>query len=240
MQHINGAYTSYFNKKHERSGHLFQGRYKAILVEADEYAKELSRYIHFNPVRVAKVKTPEKFKWSSCQYYTVNRKAPSWLQREFILHYFDTRLISSMKKYRDFVHTLIDQNYKSPLVGTQNSFILGSKEFTDEIKDRFLRVRRNDRELPVLRATMDRPSLETIEQTVNSELELDEKLARQIKLFLCHRHSGLKLREIGDRFNVSESAVTQASHRIRVKLPNNKKLEKLILKIVKRLHLSNV
>ena len=59
MHHINGAYTSYYNKKHERSGHLFQGRYKAILVEADEYAKELSRYIHLNPVRAAKVKTPD-------------------------------------------------------------------------------------------------------------------------------------------------------------------------------------
>ena len=62
MQHINGAYTTYFNRKRERSGHLFQGRYKAILVDADEYAKELSRYIHLNPVRAAKVKTPEEYK----------------------------------------------------------------------------------------------------------------------------------------------------------------------------------
>lgn len=51
MRHINGAYTTYFNVKRARSGHLFQGRYKAILVERDEYAKELSRYIHLNPVR---------------------------------------------------------------------------------------------------------------------------------------------------------------------------------------------
>ena len=50
MRHINGAYTTYFNIKRKRSGHLFQGRYKAILVEIDEYAKELSRYIHLNPV----------------------------------------------------------------------------------------------------------------------------------------------------------------------------------------------
>jgi len=51
MQHINGAYTTYFNVKRGRFGHLFQGRYKAILVDIDEYAKELSRYIHLNPVR---------------------------------------------------------------------------------------------------------------------------------------------------------------------------------------------
>jgi len=145
-----------------------------------------------------------------------------------------------MKKYRDFVHSLIGHTYRSPFVKTQNSFILGSEEFMDEIKDRFLRVSRNDRELPILRTIMDRPNMETIERAVDSELKLDAKLARQIKLFLCHRHSGLKLREIGDRFNVSESAVTQASYRIKIRLPNDKDLEKLVLKIVKRLNLSNV
>ncbi|MBW2136625.1 MAG: transposase, partial [Deltaproteobacteria bacterium] len=51
MQHINGAYTTYFNRKRERSGHLFQGRYKAIVVEADEYVMELSRYIHLQLCR---------------------------------------------------------------------------------------------------------------------------------------------------------------------------------------------
>src|SRR5664279_2859353 len=66
MRHINGAYTTYFNVKRKRAGHLFQGRYKAILVEADEYAKELSRYIHLNPVRVGIVANPEEYRWSSC------------------------------------------------------------------------------------------------------------------------------------------------------------------------------
>jgi putative transposase len=240
MQHINGAYTAYFNKKHERSGHLFHGRYKAILVEADEYAKELSRYIHLNPVRATKLKIPEEYKWSSCQYYTVNRKAPSWLQRDFILGYFDTKRISAMRKYRNFVRKLIGQDYKSPLKGVQHSVILGSAAFIKDIKHSFLRNRRIDRELPILRETIDRPKLETIEHVVDSELESDVRLARQLKLFLCHSYSGMKLREIGDRFSVSESAVTQASRRVRIKLKNDKNVEKLILKIVKKLPLSNV
>lgn len=58
MHHVNGAYTTYFNVKRARGGHLFQGRYKAILVEKDEYAKELSRYVHLNPVRAEIVETP--------------------------------------------------------------------------------------------------------------------------------------------------------------------------------------
>ena len=240
MQHINSAYTAYFNKKRERSGHLFHGRFKAILVEADEYAMELSRYIHLNPVRAGKVKIPEEYKWSSCRYYTIDHKAPSWLQRDFILNYFHSKQRTAMKKYRGFVHSLMGQDYENPLNSTQYSVILGSAEFVDEIKNRFLRVRYIDRELPVIRKTIERPGLETIEQVVDSVLESDVRLARQVKFFLCHRYSGKKLREIGGRFGVSESAVTQASRRISDKLRNDKKLEKLILRVEKRLDLSNV
>src|SRR5674476_456219 len=88
MHHINGAYTTYFNVKRKRSGHLFQGRYKAILIEADEYATELSRYIHLNPLRAGIVSHPEKFAWSSYRGYTVEGAAPSWLKTNFILGYF--------------------------------------------------------------------------------------------------------------------------------------------------------
>ncbi len=75
MLHVNGAYTNYFNIKHKRRGHLFQGRYKSILVEADSYAGELSRYIHLNPVRAGMVDRPEKYMWSSYQYY-IGKKKP--------------------------------------------------------------------------------------------------------------------------------------------------------------------
>lgn len=87
MRHINGAYTTYFNVKRARPGHLFQGRYKAILVEIDEYAKELSRYIHLNPIRAKMVKTPEEYEWSSYRFYIGETKPPKWLYRDFVLGY---------------------------------------------------------------------------------------------------------------------------------------------------------
>jgi putative transposase len=240
MQHINGAYTTYFNRKRERSGHLFQGRYKAILVEADEYAMELSRYVHLNPVRAGIVKSPEEYKWSSFRYYISNGKAPKWMKTDLILSYLDTRPKAAMKMYRDFVYAVVDREYESPLAKLPHSVILGSGAFVDEIKERFLRGKQPDRELPALREITDRPGLEVINQLVDSVLQSDEKLARQVTLFLCHRYSGKKLREIGNQFGVSESAVTQASRRILVKQQDDRKLEKIILKIVKRLPLSNV
>jgi len=85
---------------------------------------------------------------------------------------------------------------------------------------------------------IDRPGLETIEQAVDSKLQNNANLARQVKMFLCHRYSGKKLSEIGARFGVSESAVTQASRRMRDKQHKDKKIEKLILKIGKKLPLS--
>jgi len=240
MHYINGAYTTYFNTKHQRAGHLFQGRFKSILVQADEYAKELSRYIHLNPVRAGLVKNPEAYEWSSFRFYISNSKFPKWLKREMILGYFDGNPPAAMSMYKDFVHGLLGKEMKSPLEKLPCSFILGSKEYIGEIKERFFRDKELDRGLPELREMIDRPDLDILEKMVDSEIQSNEKLARQIKLYLSHSYSGRKLREIGARFDVSDSGVTQASRRIRDKQKTDKKLEKLILKMTKKLKMSNV
>ena len=88
MHHIKTAYTAYFNTKHERSGHLFQGRYKAIVIDADEYAREVSRYIHLNPVRAGLIEKPEEYRWSSYQYYIFKSGAPPVAQERFYSELF--------------------------------------------------------------------------------------------------------------------------------------------------------
>jgi len=240
MHHINGAYTTYFNTKHQRTGHVFQGRYKSILVQADEYAKELSRYIHLNPVRAGIVNNPGEYEWSSFRFYISNRKSPKWLKRDMILGFFNSNPITAMINYRDFVYGLLGKEMKSPLEKPPCSFILGSEEFIGEMKERFLRDKKMERNLPGLREVMDRPDLNMLEKIVDNEIKSDKKLAWQVKLYLSHSFSDRKLREIGDHFNVSYSAVTQASRRINNKQKVDKKLEKLIFKIVKKLQMSNV
>jgi len=236
IQHINGAYTNYFNKKRERSGHLFQGRYKAILVEADEYAKELSRYIHLNPVRAGMVNIPEEYKWSSFRYYVTKEKAPESLNRDLILQFFNSQPEIAMKMYKEFVYALLGQEYEDPLNDLSYSIMLGSKEFVSEIKDKFLREKEIDRGLPVLKEILNRPDPEMIEQAVDAEI-VNEKLARQVKLYLCHCYSGRRLRDIGERFGVSDSGVTQASRRIDDRQKKDKSLKKVILRVVKNLKL---
>ena len=104
MKYINSSYTNFFNIKRKRTGHLLQGRYKAVLVEADAYAAELSRYIHLNPVRAGMVRSPEEYRWSSYSYYT-ERSSPSWLKTGFILGYFGTDPTQSRRDYRNYVNT---------------------------------------------------------------------------------------------------------------------------------------
>jgi REP element-mobilizing transposase RayT len=239
MHHINGAYTTFFNTKRSRSGHLFQGRYKAILIEVDEYAKELSRYIHLNPVRAGMVGKPEEYEWSSYRHYTVERNAPEWLERNFILGYFSKKLLRAMKLYCEFVDSSIDHEYKNPLADISNSVILGSKEFIAEIKDRFLGDQKSDRDLPALRNLSTSKSFDDIEEAVDSAFPSDKKLARQVKLYFCHRYSGRKLKEIGSRFGIGLSGVTRASNRISLKAEKDKKIGKILKRIEKNIVLSN-
>jgi REP element-mobilizing transposase RayT len=237
MHHINGAYTTYYNTKRERSGHLFQGRYKAILIEADEYAKELSRYIHLNPVRAGMCAHPEEYPWSSCRYYGVERKAPDWLQRGFILDYFGKDFSVSMKRYRDFVQAAMGESYDNPLAELEHSVILGSGPFVAEIRDRYLKHTAHDRDLPALRTLLKKPSLDQIEHAVDAVLLCEPKLARQVKLHLCQRYSGMTLTEIGLRFGVGPSGVSQASQRIALKRSKDQKLSKIVKRIEKNVFL---
>jgi len=233
MQHINGAYTMYFNTKRKRAGHLLQGRYKAILVDADEYARELSRYIHLNPVRAGIENDPFEYKWISCRYYTTRVKAPEWLQRKFVLSYFGKKRTHAMKKYKDFVEAVIPKEHESPLKDRLHAVILGSQDFIDRVKAEHLKTRCPERDLPDLNDQQKRTGMDEIETAVDQVILSDKKLARQVKLYFSHRYTGLKLKEIGRRYGISESGVTQASRRVRIKSENNYKFARTIQKLGK-------
>ena len=88
IQWLNVSYSVYFNKRHRRRGHLFQGRFKAILLDANEYLILLSRYIHLNPVRAKMVTHPLEYSWSSYPVFAGKRRKPDWLITETVLSYF--------------------------------------------------------------------------------------------------------------------------------------------------------
>jgi hypothetical protein len=235
MQYINGSYTAYFNVRHQRAGHLFQGRYKAILVEADAYAKELSRYIHLNPVRAEIVGMPHEYTWSSFPYYIGRKRPPKWLCTMLILGYFSKRVFGAQNRYREFVNSGVGSEYKTPLKDVVGSTILGSTDFVNDIKERYLRSKSYERELPALRTLRPRPSVELIKKEVNAVLGKDSALSKRVSLYLSRQFSGMRLREIGRHFGVGESGVSQASHRVVVQMNWDWKLKRDMERIQKRL-----
>ena len=231
MRHINGAYTTYFNVKRKRAGHLFQGRFKAILIEADEYAMELSRYIHLNPVRANMCGEPGEYSWSSFKSYIGQSKAPEWLKTDFILDYFGKTETEAGKKYRAFVEELIGKEYDSPLKGAIGTDVLGTSGFVETVTKAHVGNRELARDLPALRQLAIRPSLEEIVTAVDMVFGTDKKMARQAGMYLCHRYSGERVREIGKLYKVSESAITEAARTFPIRLDKSKKLEEEIEKV---------
>jgi REP element-mobilizing transposase RayT len=239
MRHINGAYTNYYNVKRGRGGHLFQGRYRALLVEVDEYAEELSRYIHLNPVKAGIAKKPEDYIWSSYQDYIGTRKPPQWLVQDFILSYFSEKEVTARRRYKEFCEKTPVQNVRNPLQEVIGSTFLGSQAFIDEIKAHYMGDIKADRNLPALNKLSSRPDIETIQNAVKKEFSGESEI-KQASLYLCHHYSGRKLKELGEHFTMGESGVSQASGRFRAKMEADRKLKRRMECVIKELKLSNV
>jgi putative transposase len=240
MHHINGAYTTYFNIKRKRAGHLFQGRYKAILVAIDEYAKALSRYIHLNPVRAKLVEIPEKYEWSSYKFYIGKQKPPKWLYRDFILSYFGNNISNAQRGYQSFVKALTDVHNESLFKEVVSSTLLGSAEFIASIKDTHLAGREADKNVPALKELAEKANMADICDEVESVAGEEQSLARDIKLYLCRRYTAEKLKDIGKQFGMGESGVSKAYRRILQKLPEDLNLRSKIEEIEKNLSLSRI
>jgi putative transposase len=104
MRQLNGVYTQRFNQQHQRVGHVFQGRYKSILVQKESYHLELSRYIVLNPVRAGRVVKAENWQWSRYRNTVGLEESPDWLQVNCLLSCFGKRRSSTVEKHKVFLH----------------------------------------------------------------------------------------------------------------------------------------
>lgn len=234
MHYLNTSYTVYFNVKRKRSGHLFQGRYKAILVEADAYLHQLSRYIHLNPVRTGLVKDPADYPYSSYKYFISSNKSPDWLNTGFILSLFDSNANKARSLYKKFV---LEGTGKETDIIRKNislGFLLGSPEFVNDIKAKFIEGR-EDKEMPVLKAAQAHLNPEEIKQTIIKKIS-DTKLSRKIGIYLIRKHTSLSLKEIAVLFDkISDAGVSALYNRVGKKRIVDKRLNGRIKEIEKTL-----
>jgi len=132
MRQLNGVYTQYVNRTHGRVGHVFQGRYKSILVEKDNYLLELARYVVLNPLRAAIVDTLDDWRWSSYPAMIGRIPSPSWLETDWLLGQFGGDRTRARKKYVAFVFAGI--GLPSVWDRLQKQIFLGGEAFVSRLQ----------------------------------------------------------------------------------------------------------
>ncbi|MBK1629939.1 addiction module toxin RelE [Thiohalocapsa halophila] len=145
MRQLNGVFTQTVNRTHARVGHLFQGRFKAILVERERYLLELCRYVVLNPVRARMVAAPGDWPWSSYRATVGETPAPGWLETDAVLRAFSEERQAAVSGYRRFVAAGIGA--ASPWQGLKGQIYLGSEQFVERMQAR-IDPKRPLREVP--------------------------------------------------------------------------------------------
>ena len=214
MKHLNAIYTQKFNKKHHRVGHLFQGRYKAIVVEKDSYLKELCRYLVLNPVRTRMVKHPKEWKWSSYRGTVGLEKADSWLETDWILGQFGKKIKAAQNAYRVFVEDGMGKK-GSPWDNLYSRIYLGSDEFLDKVhemgqKHKSLDVPKYQKHVVKQKPEEILAKVAKVYRVKTEDMLLPGKKrpeARDMAIYLMKKESGLSLKEIGKLMGVGPTAV---------------------------------
>ncbi|MCB1763653.1 MAG: transposase [Gammaproteobacteria bacterium] len=197
MRQLNGVYTQTFNRAHGRVGHIFQGRFKAILVEKENYLLELSRYIVLNPVRAGMVRSAADWAWSSYRATVGRSNGPDCLHTEWILAAFGKRKSLAMEKFRRFVSE--GKGQPSPWKLLRNQVYLGGENFVQKMQSMIA----GDRELGVVPAAHRRPMPKTLDYYYAASNQ-----DRNSAIALAYRSGGYTLREIGDHFGLHYSTVS--------------------------------
>ena len=231
MQWFGTTYTQRFNRRHYRSGHLFQGRYKSLIVQNDAYLLQLSYYIHRNPVRAGIVKRLADYRWSSYRVYAYGRKTPEWLSTDLILSQFKGEPDKN-KSYREKVQKYAQEEERL-IENTRHNLILGTKKFAEKICKKYLPAE-TDSAIPqqnqLSKDLNVAEFLKKAEKIFNCDVKRfvkagrlsgPEKDTRDLLLYYIWRAGRLTNDQIGEQFGLSYSAVSHAVKSIKTKLQND-------------------
>jgi len=236
MHYLNTAYTSYFNVRHSRVGHLLQGRYKAILVEKENYLLMLSRYVHLNPYRAGIAGDLETYAWSSYPGYVNEVKQKDWVDYDWILARFGDDLSNARRSYKKFVFEGLAEKTEDPLSQVQKGFLLGSGRFVARIAE--LVEGKAHREVPDSRRFGEVVTVEKIINVVGKNFNAEESvltgrgtkrnLARRIAIYLARQYTGEENSTIAQHFNIGYTAVSQVASRLKREIEEDGELRRTV------------
>jgi REP element-mobilizing transposase RayT len=227
MQWFCGTYTRRFNNRSGRSGHLFQGRFKSMLVENDAYAMQLSCYIHRNPLRAGLVERLADYPWSSYLCYAYGRNPPLSLSTDLILGHFGGP--DPYRAYRQKVQRYAEEENRL-WEDFRHGFILGSRGFVASIRERFLpelparavpqqRLVGKDVDFTsVLKEAAFRLGCDLRDLTAKQRLSGEEKVHRDLLVYSFWKTGLLTNGQVGELFGITYSAVSHCVKRVTQKL----------------------
>ena len=250
MQSFNTSYTLSMNRKYSQGGHLFQGRYKAQIVQTELYRNKLSRYIHLNPVKLEPLKGKalgdlkvklRDYRWSSFRIYIGLERKPKWLNRNNVLSSWGGSQPEKVRNYRRYVEEGLLADNNADLTPSEISNIVGTESFKEMIIRKYL-IRDikdiNPKEQPEL-ARINTPAPEDIIDAVKIYFNLDsenriihrkgsELKCRKIAMYLssmhCRRNNSLS--ELAGKYGITLNGLSASVTRFKAELLKNKKLDK--------------
>jgi putative transposase len=235
MQWVGTTYTRRFNLKHFRSGHLFQGRFKSIIVQNDAYLMQLSCYIHRNPLRAGLVNRLADYRWSSYRSYAYNASHASWLNKDLILSQFNGE--ESYKAYREKVQKYSEEEAKI-FENLRHGIVFGTKRYMDKIKKNYLR-KESDEEIPQLNWIIKDKDpvkfLKNAARTINFDLKKLRQSGRILKkdiqdrdiLLYSLRDTGLYTnKQIGELFGLTYSAVSRRANIVKQEISKQSEMRR--------------
>ncbi len=243
MQWIQTSYSVYFNRNHNRIGHLFQGRYKSILVENESYWNILSLYIHLNPIRAGMVKKLSEYKWSSYHDYVNAKKRNTWVNSEEVLKGICRNKQESKKEYRKLIRE-VSGSEGDLLEEIKYGMIMGSDKFVEWVQSKFIdREAKVDVELAQKKRISDDGVVERVIEVIIDNYKIEKTMliqrkrrvpfeARDVSMYILKTYTGLKNKDIGVVFGVSLSAVNKAALRISMQSKKSKSIKGRLEQIV--------
>lgn len=200
MRQLNGVYAQYFNRRHDRVGHVFQGRFKAILIEDEDKLLAVARYVALNPVRAGMVDGPADWKWSSYRATVGLDKPAKFFCPDHVLCLFSNRRDEAVELYDSFIHEGIGE--PSPLENAYGGIVLGEKEATRVLLEKV--ARQVGPEIPKGERYAARPDLE----------EIFSNHDRDTGIYSAIHKYGYTLRSVGDFLGMHYSAVSRIVNRV--------------------------
>lgn len=235
IQWLGVSYSTWFNRRHQRSGHLFQGRFKSFVIENEHYFLALSYYIHGNPIRAGITKQLPGYRWSSYHTYADTKHQVPWLRTDLILGLCGRSRRKYVKAQREsFEHS------GSVLNDLRHGLYLGGEEFAEECLERLKGG--SHRENPQYRSLLRSQDLQTLTCAVLERLGEEDPdsvlrarwrqhLNRDLAMYILYQLGVYRNEEIGKVFGIGYTAVREAVKRVQGDLGSNRQLRERVEKI---------